>query len=205
MKVLVACEKSGRVRDEFIAMGHDAMSCDLDPARGPHYQGDVLDILHEPWDLLISHPPCTFLCRAGLHWNKKVVGRDEQTAKAVEFARLLWDSPQAAHIPKRVVENPVGVLSIHMGRPQQVIQPWQFGDDASKATCLWLHGLPPLRIGSRPVAPRLVFWRGQWAMRWANQYDSGQNNEVSDAQRAEKRSVTYPGVAKAMARQWSTT
>lgn len=204
MKVLVACEKSGRVRDAFLSMGHDAMSCDLDAAPGPHYAGDVRDILHEPWDLLISHPPCTYLCRAGLHWNKKVAGRAEQTDEAVQFALDLWDGPQVQHIPKRVVENPIGVLTTFMGKPQQIIQPWQFGDDASKATCLWLHGVAPLRIAARPVPPRVVLWRGQWAMRWANQYDSGQNNEVSDALRAEKRSVTYPGVAKAMARQWST-
>lgn len=209
LKVLVACEFSGTVRDAFIARGHDAMSCDLlaTDRPGPHYQGDVRDILHESWDLLIAHPPCTYLSSSGLHWNTRgriVDGRprSELTDEAVEFARLFIES--ASHIPMRAVENPVGCLSTRIREPDQIIQPWQFGADASKSTCLWLHGLPALR----PTAfhpPRLIVHKDKWAMRWANQTDSGQNALGPSDDRWAERSKTYAGIAEAMASQWGNT
>lgn len=204
MRVLVACESSGTVRDAFIRHGHDAMSCDLSPTKrpGPHYQGDVRNILHRPWDLLISHPPCTYLCRAGLHWNAKRPGRAELTREALEFATEIIDGNLVAHIPLRAMENPIGLLSSHIGMPNQVLQPWQFGDDASKATCLWLRGGLPELQHTGYVAPRVFMYGGQWVMRWANQSDSGQNNVTAGPKRGELRSVTYPGVGEAMADQW---
>ncbi len=141
MKVLVACEYSGRVRDAFLARGHDAMSCDLLPTDvpGPHYQGDVRDILHDGWDLLIAHPPCTYLTVAGLHWNKRDPARAALTEEALLFVRLLMDAP----IKRIAVENPVSCISSRIRRPDQIIQPHDFGADASKKTCLWLKNLPP--------------------------------------------------------------
>ena len=196
MKVLVACEYSGAVRDAFIAMGHDAMSCDLLPTEkpGPHYQGDVRDVLYEDWDLLIAHPPCTYLCSSGLHWNTRRPERAVLTEDAIKFACLFID---AAHIKKRVVENPVGRLSSRVRRPEQIIQPYQFGHDASKSTCLWITGLLPL-LHTEYVPPRIVNGK----KRWANQTDSGQNNLPPSEDRWKIRSETYAGIAAAMAQQW---
>lgn len=134
MKVLVACEFSGAVRDAFTARGHDAMSCDLLPAETPgkHYQGDVRDLLGQGFDLMVAHPPCTYLAVSGLHWNKRRPERALLTEEALEFVRLLLDAP----IPQIALENPVGCISTRIRKPSQVIQPWQFGHDASKATCL---------------------------------------------------------------------
>jgi len=206
VKVLVACEFSGTVRDAFRALGHDAMSCDLLPTEqpGPHYEGDVCDVLGESWDLLIAHPPCTYLSSSGLHWNKRGVivdGRPRAalTEDAVEFARMLID---ARHIPHRAVENPIGCLSTRVREPEQIIQPWQFGEDASKATCLWLHGLPRLRPTDF-YRPRLVVQNDKWVMRWANQTDGGQNRLGPSEDRWAERSKTYSGIAQAMAAQWS--
>ena len=195
MKVLVACEYSGTVRDAFLRAGHDAMSCDLLPtdAAGPHYQGDVRDIINQGWDLMIAHPPCTYLCSSGLHWNKRVPGREQKTAEAVEFVKMLLDAP----IRMIAVENPIGRLSTAIRKPDQTIQPWQFGHDASKATCLWLKGLPPLAHG-KIVNPRIVNGKP----RWANQTDSGQNRLGPSDDRWKIRSETYVGIAQAMAEQW---
>lgn len=200
LRVLVACEFSGTVRDAFRAAGHIAMSCDLLPSETPgqHYQGDVRDVLADDWDLLIAHPPCTYLCVSGLHWNSRRPGRAALTDEAVEFARLLID---AHHIPMRAVENPIGCLSKRIREPEQILQPWQYGADASKATCLWLHGLPPLRPTSFHP-PRLVVDQDKWAMRWANQTDSGQNALPPSDDRWAERSKTYPGIAAAMVAQW---
>lgn len=206
MKVLVACEFSGTVREAFRALGHDAMSCDLLPTEqpGPHYVGDVRDVLGDAWDLLIAHPPCTYLSSSGLHWNTRGVivdGRPRAalTEDAVEFARLLID---AQHIPFRAVENPIGCLSTRVRKPEQILQPWQFGEDASKSTCLWLHGLPPLEPTDF-CAPRLVVHNNKWVMRWANQTDGGQNKLGPSDDRWAERSKTYSGIANAMAKQWS--
>jgi len=130
--ILVAGEYSGTVRNAFALEGHDAVSCDLLPTEiaGPHYTGDVRDILGDGWDLMIAHPPCTYLCSSGLHWNKKRPERDALTEEALEFVRLLMRAP-IKHI---AIENPIGCISTKIRKPDQIIQPWQFGHDASKAT-----------------------------------------------------------------------
>ena len=153
MKVLIACETSGAVRDAFLNRGHDAVSCDLLPHQhgGPHITGDVLEVLADGWDLMIAHPPCTYLCSSGLHWNKRVPGREEKTREAVEFVRRLMAAP----IPQWAIENPVGRIGTAIRPADQYIQPHQFGHDASKRTGLWLEGLPPLRPTGF-VPPRLI-------------------------------------------------
>ena len=192
MRVLVACEFSGAVRDAFTARGHDAMSCDLLPAETPgrHYQGDVRDVLGGGGDLMVGHPPCTYLAVSGLHWNKRRPERALLTEEALEFVRLLLDAP----IPQIALENPVGCISSRIRKPDQIIQPWQFGHDASKATCLWLKGLPLLQ-------PTDVLPGGREARR-ANQTASGQNKLSPSKDRWKLRSLTYPGIAEAMATQW---
>ena len=192
MRVLVACEYSGTVRDAFAAMGHDAMSCDLLPTdvQGNHYQGDVRDVLNDGWDLMIAHPPCTYLAVSGLHWNKRVPGREQKTEQALEFVRLLLDAP----IERIALENPVSCISSRIRKPDQIVQPWWFGDDASKKTCLWLKNLPPLVETDRLA--------GDSSTRRANQTASGQNKLPPSADRWKIRSKTYPGIARAMAQQW---
>ena len=147
LKVLVACEYSGRVRDAFIRGGCDAMSCDLLPtdALGPHYQGDVRDVLDYPWDLMIAHPPCTYLAVSGARWlyNKDGSRNEERyrnQAEAIEFVGRLMN----ARIKHKAIENPISVISSEIRKPNQIIQPWQFGDEAQKSTCLWLFNLPKL-------------------------------------------------------------
>ena len=196
MRVLVACEYSGAVRDAFIRAGHYAASCDLLPSESPlgdHYQCDVLTILDHGWDLMIAHPPCTYLCASGLHWNKRRPERAQQTEDALDFVRRLLDAP----IARIALENPIGCISTRIRKPDQTIQPHQFGHDASKATCLWLKGLPPL-APTKHIAPRQVDGR----KRWGNQTDSGQNKLPPSADRWKIRSETYQGIADAMANQW---
>lgn len=201
MKVLVACEYSGRVRDAFRALGHDAMSCDLldTDVSGPHYKGDVRDVLDNGWDLMVANPPCTYLTSAGLHWNKRRPGRAALTEEALDFVRLLMAAP----VPRIAVENPVGCISTRIRRPDQTIQPWQFGEDASKATCLWLSGLPLLNPTKR-VPGRMIEYKGRLVERWANQTDSGQNQLPPTEDRWKLRSTTYAGIAAAMAAQWGS-
>ena len=195
MRILVACEYSGVVRDAFMARGHDAVSCDLlqTEANGPHYKGDVRDIINDGWDMMIAHPPCTYLCSSGLHWNKRVEGRAEKTEEALEFVAMLLGS----RIPLIALENPIGCISTRIRKADQTIQPWQFGHDASKATCLWLKNLPPLAPTSI-VQPRIVVGK----KRWGNQTDSGQNRLPPSEDRWKIRSTTYQGIADAMADQW---
>lgn len=195
MRVLIACEYSGAVRDAFRARGHDAMSCDLLPTDvpGPHYQGDVFDVIGDGWDLMVAHPPCTYLSSSGLHWNGRVEGRAAKTEDALAFVRALLDAP----IPRIAVENPVGCIGTRIRKADQTIQPHQFGDDASKATCLWLKGLP-LLTPTAHVPGRAVGGKS----RWANQTDSGQNRLAPSADRWKLRSATFPGIAAAMADQW---
>lgn len=217
MNVLVACEFSGTVRDAFIAAGHNAWSCDLLPTeRGQcHFIMDCLAIARASnWDLIIAHPPCTYLCSSGLHWNKRRPERATLTACALQFVRDLM----ALDVPRLAIENPTGCISTQIRKPDQIIQPYQFGDDASKATCLWLKGLP-LLVPTRYVTPRLVCCglviengdkygcpncNGDNVAkpRWANQTDSGQNKLPPSADRAGERARTYQGVANAMAAQW---
>ena len=206
MRVLIGCECSGIVRQAFRELGHDAWSCDLLPAEGEsefHILGDVLDVLNEGWDLGIFHPPCTYLSSSGLHWNKRRPERAAQSEEALEFVQTLLDAP----IPKIALENPIGCISSRIRKPEQIIQPWWFGDDASKATCLWLKNLEPLKAASK-VHGRMVEWpagSGKMVERWANQTDSGQNKLPPSEDRAKDRSRTYPGIARAMAAQWGGT
>jgi hypothetical protein len=145
------------------------------------------------WGLIIAHPPCTYLCSSGLHWNKNNPDRDIQTMLALTFVRTLLNS----NITKIAIENPVGCISTQIRKPDQIIQPYQFGHDASKRTCLWLKNLPPL-VPTKYVEPRIVNGK----KRWANQTDSGQNKLGPSEQRSDLRSITYQGIAEAMAEQW---
>ena len=182
MKILIACEYSGTVRDAFIAAGHDAMSCDLLPTDrpGPHYQGNVFDVINDGWDIMIAHPPCTDLAVSGArHFAAKIA--DGRQARALDFVQRLLDAP----ISRICVENPVSVISTRIRKPDQLIQPWQYGHGETKTTCLWLKSLPKLiptdivegrldRIHKMPPSP------DRWKL----------------------RSTTYQGIADAMANQW---
>jgi len=198
VKVLIACEFSAIVRDAFRARGHDAWSCDLLPTEGDptwHIQGDVRAILSDGWDLMIAHPPCTYLCSSGLHWNKRRPGRALQTEESLRFVQLLLDAP----IPRIALENPVGCINTRIRKPDQVVQPWQFGDDASKTTCLWLKGLPLLKH-TNVLEPEAFQENGR--PRWRNQTGTGQNKLGPSPTREKERSRTYQGIADAMADQW---
>lgn len=192
MNIIVACEFSGIVRDAFIRAGHNAVSCDLLPTErpGPHYRGGVQDIIGDGWDMMIAFPPCTYLCSSGLHWNKRRPEREKQTRAALRFVSYLM----GAEIPRIALENPIGCISTGFRKPDQIIQPWQFGHPESKATCLWLKGLPllqPTNVLTKPEGGR-----------WENQTPSGQNKLGPSATRAMDRSRTYAGIAEAMAAQW---
>lgn len=213
MRVLIACEHSGTVRDAFRVLGHDAWSCDLLPdasATTPwyHFQKDALEVAYDgTWDLMIAHPPCTYLASSGIHWNTRRPERAAETERALKFFRALLNAP----IPRIAIENPIGVASTRIAKPTQIIQPWMFGDDASKATCLWLKGLPTLQANNISE-----YAEGRWVelpdpdggvryvKRYANQTDSGQNRLGPSADRWALRSLTYPGIARAMAAQWGT-
>ena len=192
MKVLVACEYSGRVRDAFRSKGHDALSCDLLPADngGPHYQGDVRDLLTDHWDLLIGFPPCTYLAASGMHWTTRGLRDPQLTEDALDFVQLLLNAP----VDKIALENPVGCISTRNRKPDQYIQPWQFGHPHSKKTCLWLKNLPTLTHTNVLTVPE--------SGKWDNQTKSGQNKLPPAADRWKIRSMTYQGVADAMADQW---
>lgn len=195
MRVLVACEYSGVVRDAFIARGHDAMSCDLLPTEtpGPHYRGDVRDVLADGWDLMVAHPPCTYLSVSGMHWTARGLRDPRLTEDALDFVRLLLNAP----VPRVALENPVSIISSRIRKPDQIVQPWQYGHDASKKTCLWLKNLPHLQP-TNLIEPRVVNGR----KRWGNQTDSGQNRLPPSDDRWKIRSATYAGIAAAMADQW---
>jgi hypothetical protein len=198
MRVLVGCERFGRVRDAFIALGHDAWSCDLVAAPGNHLQMDVFEAIekHGPWDLGIFHPDCSRLCSSGLHRNKK--RGTEGTKEALRFVKRLLDAP----IEKIALENPVGCISTRIRPASQYIQPHEFGEDASKKTGIWLKNLPPL-VPTKHIAPRIVQsgpYKGK--KRWANQTDSGQNRLGPSETRHLDRAATYPGIADAFAQQW---
>lgn len=180
MKVLVACEFSGIVRDTFTKRGHEAISCDLLPSEklGKHYQGDVRDILEQGWDLMIAFPPCTYLAVSGARWWK---GREREQAEALKFVRLLMAVP----IPRICIENPIGRISTVIRKPDQIIQPWMFGHGETKATCLWFKNLPLLK-------PTNIV--------------AGRNPRVHymapSPNRGRERSRTLTGIADAMAEQW---
>lgn len=207
MKVLVACEESGTVRDAFAAKGHDAWSCDLKPARngGNHYHGSVFDIINDGWDLMIAHPPCTYLTVTASRWLKNqperksgaLVGeaRRQAQAEATDFFKRFWYND----IPMVCIENPVGVMSTVWRKPDQIIQPFQFGHPEPKKTCLWLKGLPLLKP-TRIVEPDYhVTKSGKRVPKW---FFFAENRNGDPGKRAEFRSVTFPGIATAMADQW---
>lgn len=183
MRVLVACEYSGRVRDAFLRSGHDAMSCDLLPTEvpGPHYQGSVKDVLNDGWDLMVAHPPCTHLAISGSrHFPQKIA--DGRQGEALEFVRLLMNSP----IARWAIENPVSVISSAIRPPDQIIQPWEYGHGEVKATCLWLKNLPRLKPtncveGREPRVHLMPPGPNRW----------------------KERSRTFEGIAEAMGEQWS--
>ena len=180
MKVLVACEFSGIVRDAFAKKGHEAFSCDILPteSEGYHLQCDVTEIINDGWDMMIAHPPCTHLAVSGARWFKE---KQQEQAEALEFVRLLLN----ANIEKIALENPISIISSHIRRPDQIIQPWQFGHGETKATCLWLKNLPKL------IPTNIVEGREQriWKL-------------PPGADRWKERSRTFTGIASAMAEQW---
>ncbi len=200
MKILIACEYSGTVRDAFLKRGHDAWSCDLlaTDKTGPHITGDVLEVIGEGWDLMVAHPPCTYLCSSGLHWNKNDKKRAKKTESALAFVFQLMNAP----IEKIALENPIGRIGTRFRKADQTIQPYQYGHDASKSTCLWLKNLQALKP-TKFVDPRIC-WdaNGKPKMRWGNQTDSGQNKLPPSEDRWKIRSTTYQGIAEAMAQQW---
>jgi len=181
MKILIACEYSGIVREEFSKLGHDAWSCDLLPTEipGNHIQGDVSKILCDGWDLMIAHPPCTHLAVSGARWFKY---KQKEQAEALAFVRLLLDAP----IKYIALENPISIISSRIRKPDQIIQPWQFGHGETKATCFWLQNLPILQ------PTNIVEGREQriWKM-------------PPSKNRWKERSRTFTGIAQAMAQQWS--
>lgn len=190
MRVLIACEYSGAVRDAFAARGHDAWSCDLLPSDKPgnHYQGDVRDILNEHWDLMVCHPPCTHLAVSGARWFHL---KQQQQSDALDFVRMLLNAP----IERIALENPVSIISSKIRKPDQVIQPWQFGHEATKTTCLWLKNLPqltPTNIVGKGA--RHITKGGKSLPEWYNLPPS--------ADRWKIRSATFQGIADAMAQQW---
>lgn len=180
MRVLVACEFSGRVRDAFIRYGHTAVSCDLLPSEkpGPHYQGDVMDIINDGWNLMIAHPPCTYLAVSGARWFKDKL---PEQALALAFVQALLDAP----VDKIALENPVSIISTRIRKPDQIFQPWQFGHGETKKTCLWLKGLPKL-LPTNVVSGR----------------EHAVHRMPPSSERWKNRSRTYLGIAEAMAEQW---
>ncbi len=180
MRVLVACEFSGAVREAFRARGHDAWSCDLLETEipGQHIVGDVLGVIGDGWDLMIAHPPCTHLAVSGARWWKD---KQQEQADALEFVRALMAAP----IDRIALENPISKISSAIRKPDQIVQPWQFGHGETKATCLWLKGVPKLQPmdvveGREPKVHHMAPGPNRWR----------------------ERSRTYAGIAKAMAQQW---
>lgn len=180
-RVLVGCEFSGAVRDAFIAEGHDAWSCDLLPTEvpGPHIQGDIFEAFQQDWDLFIGFPPCTHLCVSGARWFKD---KTMEQAAAVQFFLALANAPFA----QVAIENPIGIMSRIFRKPDQIIQPWHFGHGETKATCFWLRGLPLLKM-----------------TRLGEALEQRVHNEPPGPERWRNRSRTFPGIAEAMAKQWS--
>ena len=189
MRVLVGCESSGVVRDAFAALGHDAWSCDMLSSSGKHIQGDLLDFLNDGWDLLIAHPPCTYLASSGMHWTIRGLRDPQLTVDALNFVRAIMNAP----IEKIAIENPVGVISSQIRKPDQYIQPFEFGHRESKKTGLWLKNLPLLKPTNIIQKPLCGYWD--------NQTPSGQNKLPPSPNRWKVRSQTYSGIAKAMADQ----
>jgi len=200
MRVLIACEYSGAVRDEFIKLGHDAMSCDLLPtdAPGPHYQGDVFDIINDGWDMMIAFPPCTHLALSGAAWFEQKI-KDGRQEEGLQFVRDLMN----ANIPKIAIENPIGIISSRIKKYDQIIQPYYFGDPFQKSTCLWLKGLQPLKRTNVVNCGEFKEWIDKKTGKKKRQplwfFEALSQGDL----RWKIRSQTFPGIAKAMAEQWS--
>lgn len=192
-RILIACEFSGVVRDAFRARGHDAWSCDLLPTErpGPHIEGNVLEHLNDRWDLMIAHPPCTYLSRAGARWWR---GREHLADEAAAFVLSLWNAP----IPRVAIENPIGQLNRLWRYPDQVIEPWQFGDPYTKRTCLWLRGVPPL-MGTVLRSDHV-----NWLPSNSSGFRRGQRSRRGVVQGGKDASRTFPGIAHAMSDQWGS-
>jgi len=186
MKILIACEYSGTVRDAFTKAGHDATSCDLIDTEKPgkHHKGSVLDIIDKGWDMMIAHPPCTHLAVSGARWFKL---KEKEQNEALDFVRLLMGSK----IPLIALENPISIISSRVRKPDQIIQPWQFGHGETKATCLWLKNLPKL-VPTNIVAGR------------ENRVHMGCGHGWNTPEFKRERSRTYQGIAEAMAAQWGS-
>jgi len=211
-RLLVGCESSGTVRDAFARLGWDAWSCDLLPADGQHIQTDVSEILFaDMWDLMIAHPPCTYLTASGMHWTTRGLRDPKLTEDALDFVRLLMDAP----VPFIAIENPVGRIGTAIRKADQYVHPYLFGHDASKCTGLWLSNLPKLNpTGFVPAARHACC--GKWQEegpcsecgkktkpRWGNQTPRGQDGTPPSKDRWQKRSKTHQGIADAMAEQWT--
>ncbi|MFK7186784.1 hypothetical protein ABB077_06035 [Acinetobacter baumannii] len=202
LNVLVACEYSGRVRDAFAALGHNAMSCDLLPTEAPgnHYQGDVRDVLYKGWDLVVAHPPCTFLSVAGNRWfnveryGQKAITRLKDREQAIAFFKLFTD----LECEMVAIENPIGCMSKTYQKPSQVIHPYMFGDPERKATCLWLKGLPALQA-TNVVEPTIVKYKNGKGTDSPWHLDT---LKLPAEERRKARSLTFQGIADAMALQW---
>lgn len=200
MRVLIACEYSGAVRDEFIKLGHDAMSCDLLPTDvpGPHYTGDVFDIIDQDWDIMIAFPPCTHLALSGAAWFEEKI-KDGRQQQAIDFVKALMSAP----INKIAIENPLGVIPNYIRPYDQIIQPYMFGDAFQKSTCLWLKNLPLLK-------PTKIVSKGDF-YEWVDKKTGEKKRQPlwyyealkKGKDRWKIRSQTFPGIAKAMADQWS--
>jgi hypothetical protein len=199
MNVLIACEYSGIVRDAFAARGHNAWSCDLLPSETPgqHSRGDVRPLLDLGWDLMIAFPPCTYLCKAGAVWMHGSRARRHERMRARDHAIAFFMELAHAPIPKIAIENPVGIMA-HRWRPSdQRIQPYMFGDDAQKTTCLWLKNLPPLVPTKIVDVTYVTLGNGRRVCKW--EYD---NLKLPTPLRGRERSRTFKGIAQAMADQW---
>jgi len=211
MKVLIACEESQAVCKEFRLLGHEAYSCDIKDCSGNHpewhIKDDVLKIINDGWDMMIAHPPCTYLAVSGAQWyydpkdkskpHPKYPDRAKHREDAVKFFINLWEAP----INKIVIENPIGIMSTRLQKPTQIVQPYYFGDSATKTTCLWIKGLPnllPTKIVEK--GQRKIFKSGKSMPLW---YADAFNKAKTPQERQTLRSKTFPGMAKAMAQQWT--
>jgi hypothetical protein len=205
MKILVACEESQVVTKEFRSLGHEAWSCDILSCSGGHpewhIEGDVVPILKDNWDMVLAFPPCTHLAVSGAaHFAKKRA--DGRQQEGIDF---FMQFTKLNHVPKVAIENPIGIMSKIYRKPDQIIQPYQFGEDASKRTCLWLKGLPPLIETCRVVGRMVTTPKGKVVERWANQCSNYGHDKTSPSpERSRIRSKTYLGIAKAIANQWHT-
>jgi len=206
MRILVACEFSGTVRDAFLRSGHYAISCDLVPSDsdfGEHYQGDVFDIINDGWDMMIAHPPCTYLTNAGIAWfnedkyGEKARIRKQLRLEAMSFVDKLWKSK----VEKVCIENPVGYLNRNWMKPTQTIQPWQFGEEESKRTCLWIRGLPTLKP-TNIVSPKIYRYVKNPGANFGRPVYLVQYGDLGGDNRKKRRNTFFVGIANAMAEQW---